>query len=379
MLGFPSRVAGHDDPRRGPPLAGAFRPRRRHPRRRGHLRAPPRRRARRAAATTPTSSSSTARRGGFVFDEGILKSASRGVSDGPRRARPEGRRHRLRLRRGPRLGRDEARGRDRGADRERRRRRRRPSPSRRLAPSRAATSSSSHARRARPREARAPRARRRGGARLRPAASSRSRRASPRRSARSSSPPATARWSHDVQPLVRFGVRVDRRAGRQAAGGLERRRRAHDAWATSRARSPEWHAREAAAAGHRDARRAGGARRARWRSSSRPATAASSCTKRSATGSRPTSTARARATTAGQIGKPVASELCTVVDDATLLQSRGTINVDDEGNEPQRERPHRERQARRLHARPALGASTSSSRRAATAGARASPARRCRA
>ncbi|MFO0758079.1 MAG: metallopeptidase TldD-related protein [Byssovorax sp.] len=39
---------------------------------------------------------------------------------------------------------------------------------------------------------------------------------------------------------------------------------------------------------------------------------------------------------AGQIGNPVASELCTVVDDATLLQSRGTINVDDEGNEPAR-------------------------------------------
>jgi TldD protein len=38
----------------------------------------------------------------------------------------------------------------------------------------------------------------------------------------------------------------------------------------------------------------------------------------------------------GQVGKEVASELCTVVDDATLLQSRGTINVDDEGNEPQR-------------------------------------------
>jgi len=35
------------------------------------------------------------------------------------------------------------------------------------------------------------------------------------------------------------------------------------------------------------------------------------------------------------IGKRVASELCTVVDDATLLGSRGSINVDDEGNEPQ--------------------------------------------
>jgi TldD protein len=37
---------------------------------------------------------------------------------------------------------------------------------------------------------------------------------------------------------------------------------------------------------------------------------------------------------AGQMGKDVASPLCTVVDDATLLQSRGSINVDDEGNEP---------------------------------------------
>ncbi len=36
----------------------------------------------------------------------------------------------------------------------------------------------------------------------------------------------------------------------------------------------------------------------------------------------------------GQVGNVVASELCTVIDDATLLQSRGSINVDDEGNEP---------------------------------------------
>jgi TldD protein len=33
----------------------------------------------------------------------------------------------------------------------------------------------------------------------------------------------------------------------------------------------------------------------------------------------------------GQIGKPVASPLCTVVDDATLVSSRGALNVDDEG------------------------------------------------
>ncbi|HEV7554418.1 MAG TPA: metallopeptidase TldD-related protein, partial [Kofleriaceae bacterium] len=33
----------------------------------------------------------------------------------------------------------------------------------------------------------------------------------------------------------------------------------------------------------------------------------------------------------GQIGKPVASPLCTVVDDGTITNSRGAINVDDEG------------------------------------------------
>jgi TldD protein len=37
-----------------------------------------------------------------------------------------------------------------------------------------------------------------------------------------------------------------------------------------------------------------------------------------------------------QIGKPVASALCTVVDDGTITSARGTINVDDEGNEGQR-------------------------------------------
>jgi TldD protein len=37
-----------------------------------------------------------------------------------------------------------------------------------------------------------------------------------------------------------------------------------------------------------------------------------------------------------RVGQVVASELCTVVDDATILQSRGSINVDDEGLTPER-------------------------------------------
>ncbi len=36
----------------------------------------------------------------------------------------------------------------------------------------------------------------------------------------------------------------------------------------------------------------------------------------------------------GQVGKMVASKLCTVVDDGTVTHSRGSINIDDEGNVP---------------------------------------------
>jgi TldD protein len=37
-----------------------------------------------------------------------------------------------------------------------------------------------------------------------------------------------------------------------------------------------------------------------------------------------------------QVGQRVASDLCTVVDDATLANARGAVNVDDEGNVPER-------------------------------------------
>ena len=181
----------------------------------------------------------------------------------------------------------------------------------------------------------------------------------------------------DTQPLVRFGVRAiaeqdgKRQEGSSGGGG-------RTSMGYFEGKSPEWHAREAArqAITMLDARRRPPGR---WRSCSRRATAASCCTRRSGHGLEADFNRKGTSNYSGQIGETVASDLCTVVDDATLLQSRGTINVDDEGNEPRRSVAHREGQARRLHARPPERASTSSSSRAATAGARASPARRCRA
>ena len=47
--------------------------------------------------------------------------------------------------------------------------------------------------------------------------------------------------------------------------------------------------------------------------------------------SRATSIARRTSAFAGRIGERVASELCTVVDDGTIPNRRGSLNVDDEG------------------------------------------------
>ena len=161
--------------------------------------------------------------------------------------------------------------------------------------------------------------------------------------------------AHDVQPLMRFGVRViaeqdgKRQEGSSGGGGRMTLGYFDD-------KSPEWHAREAARAGDRDARRARSAGRRRWRSCSRPGDSGILLHEAVGHGLEADFNRKGTSNYTGQIGNAVASELCTVVDDATLLQSRGTINVDDEGNEPRAQRAHRERHARRLHARPALSA-----------------------
>ncbi len=58
-------------------------------------------------------------------------------------------------------------------------------------------------------------------------------------------------------------------------------------------------------------------------------------------------------TFSGRIGQRVASELCTVVDDGTIPNRRGSINIDDEGTATRQQRTDRKRHPVRLSAGPA--------------------------
>jgi TldD protein len=142
------------------------------------------------------------------------------------------------------------------------------------------------------------------------------------------------RMCFDVQPMIRFYVRAlaERQGKRQdgSSGGGGRMTLGYFA-----DRSPEWHAEEAA-------------RRAIAMLDAEEAPAGemtvvlapgdSGILLHEAVGHGLEADFNRKGTSryAGQIGEKVASDLCTVVDDATLLQSRGSINVDDEGLEPGR-------------------------------------------
>ena len=76
----------------------------------------------------------------------------------------------------------------------------------------------------------------------------------------------------------------------------------------------------------------------------------SCCTKRSGTGSKAISTARVFRHFSGKVGQKVASELCTIVDDGTIANRRGSLSVDDEGTPGSTTRACRERHPARLHA-----------------------------
>ena len=140
------------------------------------------------------------------------------------------------------------------------------------------------------------------------------------------------RLARDIQPLMRFGIRViveekgKRQEGTSGGGG-------RTTMGYFEGKSPEWHAKAAveqaivmlgaqeAPAGTMEVVLAPGD---------------SGILLHEAVGHGLEADFNRKGTSnyTGKIGQTVASDLCTVVDDATLLQSRGSINVDDEGNEP---------------------------------------------
>lgn len=136
----------------------------------------------------------------------------------------------------------------------------------------------------------------------------------------------------DVQPLVRFGVRVivekdgKRQEGSSGGGGRTTLGYFED-------KSPEWHAREAArqAIVMLDAREAPAGQ---MEVVLAPGDSGILLHEAVGHGLEADFNRKGTSNYSGKIGENVASDLCTVVDDATLVQSRGTINVDDEGNEP---------------------------------------------
>ncbi|MDD9936780.1 MAG: metallopeptidase TldD-related protein [Myxococcales bacterium] len=138
----------------------------------------------------------------------------------------------------------------------------------------------------------------------------------------------------DRQPLVRFSIRVivdddgKRQSGSSGGGGRMGLEYFDD-------HSPEWHAREAVrhALIMLDARESP--------AGEMPVVLApgdSGILLHEAVGHGLEADFNRKGTSnySGRVGEQVASELCTVVDDATLDASRGSINVDDEGNEPGR-------------------------------------------
>ncbi|HEY1693967.1 MAG TPA: metallopeptidase TldD-related protein [Polyangiaceae bacterium] len=138
--------------------------------------------------------------------------------------------------------------------------------------------------------------------------------------------------ARDTQPLLRFGVRViaerdgKRQEGSSGGGG-------RTSLGYFEGRSPEWHAREAArqAMTMLDAQEAPAGQ---MEVVLAPGDSGILLHEAVGHGLEADFNRKGTSNYSGKVGEPVASDLCTVVDDATLLQSRGTINVDDEGNEP---------------------------------------------
>ncbi len=138
----------------------------------------------------------------------------------------------------------------------------------------------------------------------------------------------------DVQPLLRVGVRaIAERNGKRQEGSSGGGGRVTLAYFDDK--SPEWHGGEAArqAIVMLDAREAPAAE---MNVVLAPGDSGILLHEAVGHGLEADFNRKGTSNYTGKIGHEVASSLCTVVDDATLLQSRGSINVDDEGNEPAR-------------------------------------------
>jgi TldD protein len=142
------------------------------------------------------------------------------------------------------------------------------------------------------------------------------------------------KMAYDIQPLLRFGVRaIAQRGDRRESGGSGGGGRMTMGYFDDK--SPEWHAEQAV-------------RQALVLLDARPAPAGqmevvlapgdSGILLHEAIGHGLEADFNRKGTSnySGRVGQPVASSLCTVVDDPSLMMSRGSINVDDEGNEPSR-------------------------------------------
>jgi TldD protein len=138
----------------------------------------------------------------------------------------------------------------------------------------------------------------------------------------------------DAQPLLRFGVRAlaekdgKRQEGSSGGGG-------RTGIGYFEGKSPEWHAREAArqATTMLDAEEAPAGQ---MEVVLAPGDSGILLHEAVGHGLEADFNRKGTSNYSGKVGSNVASDLCTVVDDASLLQSRGSINVDDEGNEPRR-------------------------------------------
>jgi TldD protein len=145
---------------------------------------------------------------------------------------------------------------------------------------------------------------------------------------------STGKFAHDRQPMIRFSVRViaeengKRQSGSSGGGGRMSLEYFDD-------RSPEWHAKEAVrhALAMLDARESPAGE---MEVVLAPGDSGILLHEAVGHGLEADFNRKGTSNYTNKVGQRVASDLCTVVDDATLINSRGTISVDDEGNTPEK-------------------------------------------